>query len=183
MCKRYLPLYSNRRLLNTISSVLTESISSCLLTTLGGQLCYYYWIAGNCSSTNHVQEKNKAKDFLMGVHLLSCTPLDPTLLISHFTNLFQFFIMRLHSIRICIPNFICAWSWSKPWGRQPFSLHTSIVLCWGCEGGSITHFFPQVDQISSIIGFWAEHLDLSPDRSLESTSHTFIYSKLSDDTF
>ena len=49
------------------------------------------------------------------------------------------------------------------WGRQLFLLHNSIVQCWGCEGGLISYFTPQTDQIPSQIGVWPEHLDLSPD--------------------
>ena len=46
-------------------------------------------------------------------------------------------------------------------GRQHISFHSSIVWCWGCEGGLISYFIPQADQIPPQNWFWAEHLDLA----------------------
>ena len=77
----------------------------------------------------------------------------------HFTNWPQFFIMRLYSVRIS--DFTCAWGWSEGGKFSHFIISLSSAK--SGEGGLISHFIPQADQITSQVGFPAEHLDLIHD--------------------
>ena len=61
---------------------------------------------------------------------------------------------------ILTSHFKCAWSWFEAGKLSRF-----IPPLYGA-GGSKFSFHSQADQIPSLIEFWAEHYDLSPDKHI-----------------
>ena len=67
---------------------------------------------------------------------------------------------------------LCAWGWSE----AGYLSHFILVWCLGCDGCPISHFIAQANQFPSQIGFWAEHLNLSPDNHHDSPHHKKYFS-------